>query len=65
MEDELRPFIIEYGIVVNRQYIDNEPALEQLYAAKVPVLLLNEKILCHYFLDAEILQKAIVDNVGQ
>jgi hypothetical protein len=64
MEDELRPFIIEYGIVVKRQYIDNKPALEQLYGTKVPVLSLNEKILCHYFLDAEILQKAIVDNAG-
>ncbi len=65
MEDELRPFIIKYGIVVKRQYINNEPALEQLYGSKVPVLLLNEKIVCHYFLDAEILHKAIAANAGR
>lgn len=64
MEDELKPFIVEHGIVVKRQYIDNEPALKQLYGAKIPVLLLNEKILCHYFLDADLLYKAIADNAG-
>ncbi len=64
MEDELKQFIIEYGIVVKRQDIDNEAIPEQLYGSKIPVLLLNEKILCHYFLDAEIVHKAIVDNGG-
>lgn len=61
MEDELTPFINQYGIIVQRQYIDNEPALEKLYGSKVPVLLLNNKILCQYFLDAEILHKVIAN----
>ena len=59
MEDELLPFIKKYNITVKRQYIDNEPELEQRYGAKVPVLTLNEKTLCEYFLDAEILLCAI------
>jgi len=62
MEDELRPFIEKYGITVNRQYIDNEAALQKLYGDNVPVLTLNDEILCHYFLDAEILLKTITDK---
>ncbi len=62
MEDELRPFIEKYGITVNRQYIDNEAALQKLYGDKVPVLTLNDEILCHYFLDTETLLKAITDK---
>jgi hypothetical protein len=53
MEDELRPFIEKYKITVKRQYIDNEPELEQRYGSKVPVLTLDEKTLCEYFLDPE------------
>ncbi len=63
MEDELRPFIEKYSITVNRQYIDNEATLQKLYGDKVPVLALNNKILCHYFLDADTLLKAITDNI--
>ncbi len=62
MEDELRPFIENYRITVNRKYIDNEAVLQQLYGDKVPVLTLNNEILCHYFLDTEILLKAITDK---
>ncbi len=58
------PFIVKYNITVNRQYIDNEILLQELYGDKVPVLTLNEKILCHYFLDKDILLKAITENSG-
>jgi len=61
MEDELRPFIEKYSITVKRQYIDNEAALQKLYGDKVPVLTLNNEMLCHYFLDTEILLKAITE----
>ncbi|MCK4676407.1 MAG: glutaredoxin family protein [Gammaproteobacteria bacterium] len=61
MEDELRPFIEKYSITVNRIYIDNEAVLQKLYGDKVPVLTLNNEILCHYFLDTEILLKAITE----
>ena len=59
MEDELRPFIEKYNITVKRQYIDNEPELEQRYGSKVPVLTLNDNTLCEYFLDPESLLRAI------
>jgi len=61
MEEELRPFIARHKIIVHRCYIDNEPELEMLYGSKVPVLMLNNEILCHYFLDPDILQKAIAE----
>ena len=62
MEYELRPFIEKYGITVKRQYIDNEPVLQVLYGDKIPVLMLDEKILCHYFLDADVLNQTLADN---
>jgi hypothetical protein len=61
MEDELRPFIEQHGITVKRQYIDNEPVLQAMYGDRVPVLTLNEEIICHYFLDADALTKALVE----
>ena len=51
MEDELRPFIKKYNIIVKREYIDNEPELEQQYGSKVPVLTFKGQTLCEYFLD--------------
>ena len=62
MEEELRPFIQKYNISVQRQYIDNDSALQDLYGDKVPVLTLNDEIICHYFLDADILRDTINDN---
>ena len=59
MEDELRPFIERYNLTVTRRYIDNEPALEELYGSKIPVLTMNEQTLCEYFLDKEVLLRAI------
>lgn len=59
MEDELRAFIEKYKITVKRHYIDNEPELERLYGTRVPVLTLDEQILCEYFLDAEALLSEI------
>ncbi len=62
MEEELASFVSEYGITVNRLYIDNDDDLQKRYADKIPVLTLNDEVLCHYFLDAEVLRKAIVDK---
>ena len=63
MEEELRPFISKYEITVIRRYIDNEPELEQRYGTKVPVLVIQDRILCEYFLDPAILIEAI-DRAG-
>ncbi len=62
MEQELGPFIEKYNISVQRQYIDNEAALQELYGDKVPVLTLRDEIVCHYFLDADMLRDTIKDN---
>jgi Glutaredoxin-like domain (DUF836) len=62
MEEELRPFVARYQITIKRRYIDNEPELVQLYGDKVPVLTLNNETLCEYFLDSELLLKAIDKN---
>ena len=62
MEHELSPFIENHNIIVKRQYIDNEPALEQRYGSKVPVLALHDEIICEYFLDAEKLLSTINQN---
>jgi Glutaredoxin-like domain (DUF836) len=62
MEEELRPFIQKYNISVQRQFIDNEAALLALYGDKVPVLTLDEKIICHYFLDTDALRDTIKEN---
>ena len=59
MEDELSPFIDRCKIVVRRQYIDNEPELVKRYGDKVPVLTLDDEILCQYFLDPDLLLRAI------
>jgi hypothetical protein len=62
MEEELRPFIQKYNISVQRQFIDNEAALLALYGDKVPVLTLDKKIICHYFLDTDALRDTIKEN---
>jgi hypothetical protein len=59
MEDELRPYIEKYNIIVKRQYIDNEPELELLYGDRVPVLTLDGDTICEYFLDPQALLRVI------
>lgn len=62
LEEQLIPFIEKYNITVKRQYIDNEPALEKRYGDKVPVLMFDDEIICHYFLDTVSFLKFIADN---
>ena len=59
MEEELRPFVKQYNITVTRRYIDNEPGLEQQFGSRVPVLMRENKVLCEYFLDPEVLLNEI------
>ncbi len=60
MEDELRPYIQKYKIVVKRQYIDNNSDLEKSYGSKVPVLVFEGKVLCEYFLN----ENALLDEIN-
>ena len=64
MEEEIRPFIKKYHIIVKRRYIDNEPELVRRYGDKVPVLTQDEHTLCEYFLDPEPLLSAINAQSG-
>lgn len=59
MEDELGPYILEHGITVDRQYIDNDAELEKRYGTRVPVLMFQNRIVCEYFLDPTSLLKEI------
>lgn len=40
--------------------IDRDPALEEKWGDKVPVLLDGEREICHYFLDLEALEARLV-----
>jgi thiol-disulfide isomerase/thioredoxin len=50
----LRQFQGRYDFEVVVVDVDRDPALEQKWGDKVPVLLDGERELCHYFLDAEV-----------
>ena len=64
LEQELLPFIEKYKFTVQRYYIDNEPALQELYGDRIPVLMLNDEILCHYFLDTDKVLIALTDHTA-
>ena len=51
----LKQFQGRYSFEVEVVDIDRHPALEEKWGDKVPVLLDGERELCHYFLDAEVL----------
>jgi len=65
MEEELRPFIKKYSITVKRHYIDNDPELERRYGSKVPVLTLDDKTLCEYYLNPESLLSVLSPQQAQ
>jgi thiol-disulfide isomerase/thioredoxin len=50
----LRQFQGRYDFEVVVVDVDRDPALEEKWGDKVPVLLDGERELCHYFLDAEV-----------
>lgn len=51
----LKQFQGRYPFEVEVVDIDKHPGLEEKWGALVPVLLDGERELCHYFLDAEVL----------
>lgn len=50
----LRQFQGRYDFEVVVVDVDRDPALEEKWGDKVPVLLDGERELCHYFLDHEV-----------
>ncbi len=51
MEAALQPLLDEFGVGLQVLDVDADPELEAKYDELVPVLLLGEEELCHYFLD--------------
>lgn len=51
MEAALAPLAVEFGAEVEIIDVDADPQLEALYNELVPVLLHEDRELCHYFLD--------------
>lgn len=52
MEAAVLPLVAELGAILRIVDVDADPELEAKYDELVPVLLLGEDELCHYFLDA-------------
>lgn len=59
MEAALQPLLQEFGISMDVLDVDADPALEAEYDELVPVLLLGEEELCHYFLDEARVREAL------
>lgn len=57
MEVALRPLQAELGFALRIVDVDSEPALQQAYGERVPVLAAQESELCHYFLDEEVVRR--------
>lgn len=59
MEAAVRPIAERHGATLTVLDVDADPALEALYDELVPVLLIGEREICHYFLDEAALNAAL------
>ncbi len=59
MEAALQPLLQEFGVALEVLDVDADPVLEAKYDELVPVLLLGEEELCHYFLDEARVREAL------
>ena len=59
MEQALREYAAELDFEIRRVPIDDNTELEQAYGTKVPVLARDGEEICHYFLDAQALKRAL------
>lgn len=59
MEAALQPLLQEFGVGLQVLDVDADPALELKYDELVPVLLLGDEEICHYFLDADKLRAVL------
>lgn len=58
MQAQLEPHAAKLGFAIQVLDVDEDPALEAQWDELVPVLLLNDQEICHYFLDLPALYKA-------
>ena len=55
----LQPLHSHFHFSLSIVDVDSDPRLEKLFGEKVPVLLLGETELCHYFLDVPAVTAAL------
>lgn len=55
----LEPFRVSHNVSIRVVDVDESPELESLYGEQVPVLFLGEREICHHFLDAARLTRAL------
>jgi len=54
----------QMGFTYQAVDVDADPALAARYGKLVPVLALGEEVLCHYFLDPEVLRRRLAAGQG-
>lgn len=57
----LEPLREEFGFELRVLDVDEHPELEQRYGELVPVLMAEEKELCHYFLDVSVVRAYLLN----
>jgi thiol-disulfide isomerase/thioredoxin len=55
----LEPLAKVLGFTVNLIEIDDYPELEQQYREKIPLLMLGQQEICHYYLDEQALRAVL------
>lgn len=60
----LKPWQNRYNLLVEEVDIDSDADLTARYAARIPVLTLDDVEVCQYFLDEQSLQRLLDDKIG-
>jgi len=58
-EQELNDFSQTTELVCEKIDIDSQPQLQSLYGSDVPVLMLNDKMICQHFFDKDKMIKVL------
>lgn len=58
----LKPWQSRYGFLIEQVNIDTDATLTSRYAARIPVLVLDDVEVCQYFLDEKQLQQVLDDR---
>jgi glutaredoxin len=58
----LRPLEAQHGFEVDIVDVDTDPALEQRYGERVPVLMAGNEEICHYYLDCDKLRAYLAEK---
>jgi glutaredoxin len=64
MQQALAELATELNFMTEVVLIENNEELERVYGARVPVLMLEEKMICEHFLDRVALDNALGKAIG-